>query len=233
MPSATTPPADLRGCLHAAQADANRFHGGAAPVPWCPQRRRVAARRGLLAALALALGAGVAGGGARQGGDPEVALSIVHAAGPVAAPMVEPAPTPAPHAAAPHAPRRASLQRDGAALTIDVAAMPLADAVQRLAALTGSRLVGDPAVLAAARPLTLAWRGTDPAAAWHAVLRDEASYAIECMAARCRVWLLGAAPLKAVPPTIGTPVPQGGAALFTQLAEEALQPHAPVLVPSE
>jgi hypothetical protein len=233
MPSATTPPADLHGCLHTAQADADRFHGGALPLPWCPQRRRVAARRGLLAALALALGAGVAGGVARQGSDPVVAVSIAQAAAPVEAPMVEPAPTPAPQITVTPAPRRATLHRHGAALTIDVAAMPLADAVQRLAALTGSRLIGDPAVLAAARPLTLAWRGADPAAAWHAVLRDEASYAIECTAARCRVWLLGAAALGAAPANAGAAVPQDSAALFTQLADETLEPQHAVPLPSQ
>jgi hypothetical protein len=85
--------------------------------------------------------------------------------------------------------RHGSVRNEGGALVIDLRDAPMADAVKQLASITGSLVVGQPTD---AR-INLQWRGTSTAAAWQALLGDEAGYALACdlpeTATRCRVWL--------------------------------------------
>jgi hypothetical protein len=83
-----------------------------------------------------------------------------------------------------------NITRRGAEWRIEALGVSRLEAAQRLAQASGSPLLGDTASLAAARPLHLSWQGRSAAGAWQAVLGPEVSFATQCSAARCRVWIL-------------------------------------------
>jgi hypothetical protein len=87
-------------------------------------------------------------------------------------------------------PRALNVVAHGGTITIDVQAASRWEAAQALARLTHTRLHEQPEALAQTRPLTLHWRGSDPAQAWALVLGAEVSHAQQCGAGQCEVWVL-------------------------------------------
>lgn len=79
-------------------------------------------------------------------------------------------------------------ERDG--IHIDVRSMPRQLAAERLATLTGSRILGDASLLAHAGPLDLHWQGTDVAAAWKQVLGTGLGHSIHCSGSACTIRIL-------------------------------------------
>jgi hypothetical protein len=143
-------------------------------------------------------------------------------------------------------PSRIERSGDGL-LTLHLVAHDRADAARRLAALTQAKLLDRPEALSAAPALTLRWQGRDAAAAWRALLGDDAHYALHCRdAAACTVWIFGAhvgtaASATASASAPGAPGPKAFAADAAVAAVpasaaaemQALQPDPPGLFPSD
>ena len=85
-----------------------------------------------------------------------------------------------------------NITRRGAEWRIEAVGVSRLVAAQRLAQASGSPMFGDVALLAAAHPLHLRWQGRGAASAWQAVLGQEVSFATQCGAVHCRVWIIGA-----------------------------------------
>jgi hypothetical protein len=179
-----------------AQADADRHFGDAAATPWRPARSDGARRRRAavwIALLSLALFA--VASAMRWFGSAEARVSPQSAAAPVAV-MDATTGGPAPHEAAPmpvdqpSPPPSMRVERRGGLWHIDADGVAREAAVRQLAQTTGSTITGSPAALATARPLRLHWRGNDLARAWAMVLTDHVSFATQCGALRCQVWLV-------------------------------------------
>jgi hypothetical protein len=252
--------ATLSACLGAARSDAQRFFGRQLPPAWKPRARRQT-RWCLLGALALATGGVAATVWQRQAllGPPAVATQAPRpAAHPAllwdqpgstaAVPMTGNAfPATLPSATPPAAPLPAQRQSvferlDGGEFRIHLVAHDRHAAAQRLAALTGARLLERPEALMQTRPVTLRWQGRDSAGAWRALLADEAQYLLDCRVQNaCKVWIVGADSVKA---NGGPPASPATAALLATPANveavapvaapgPALQPDPPGLFPSE
>jgi hypothetical protein len=183
----------------AAAADAQRFYGDGAGAARRPPRRHWRAPH-WAGALLLCLGA-LGAASALHRADPK----------PPAPPSMAPSDHPASlwmSAAPPASPEDASIgqargenmpppsldiERRGGELRIDAHRASRLQAAQRLAALSGSQLLGMPDALAQAPPLTLHWQGPDARAAWSALLGDDVSHALQCDAGACRVWVAATA----------------------------------------
>ena len=81
-----------------------------------------------------------------------------------------------------------TMQHGEIAIAID--AMPLAEAVQRLAAATHTRLDGADALAGVPSAATLHWQGRSASDAWHRLLGAAANYAAACDEDGCRVRVL-------------------------------------------
>jgi hypothetical protein len=124
-----------------------------------------------------------------------------------------------------------NITRHGREWRIEAIGVSRLEAAQRLAQASGSPLLGNTEPLAAARPLHLSWQGRGAANAWQAVLGPELSFAAQCGAMRCRVWLLGTstsgpAPMPALhrPPTV-TPMPEAVEVALAPPASESADPR--------
>ena len=205
-PSATAPM--VTACLVAARVDALRYFGQQPPPAWEPRVSR-RTRWWLLGALALATGGVTATVWQRQAphvaqaaaqprpathpallwdlpgaGTVPTAIEAPAPAAPKAEPMVEPMPA----QAEPLVERLANGE-----LRIRLVAHDRRAAAERLAVLTGARLLERPETLAQTRPVTLHWQGRDTATAWRALLADDAHYLLDCRVERaCKLWIFGA-----------------------------------------
>ena len=84
--------------------------------------------------------------------------------------------------------------RQGSMIHITADTASRSQVAQRLAALTHAQLLGELGALADAPPLTLHWQGSEPQAAWAALLGDETNHALQCDSAGCKVWVFVARP---------------------------------------
>lgn len=180
-----------------AQADADRHFGDGPVAPWQPLSAVQAPtpwrwRPWLAAAAGLALAALAAGAAWRGALDsrPEPTQDVVEA---LPALPLPPRPAPAAPVVAPAS--TLNIARQGAEWRIDAVGVTRLAAAQRLAQASGSSLSGDVAPLALGRPLQLQWHGRDVATAWQLVLGSGVSFATQCSAARCRVWVVDAGTL--------------------------------------
>lgn len=187
--------AALAACLPAAEAQAGSFgqQRRATTLPFGKWLARV----GLVVCAAAALWP-VADTGTANRAAPAVAVTVK---GPsVTANPFAPTPTPAallPAGAASIDASAAglSITRDGADIVLSLRDAPLDAAVAQLATLTGTVVVAGGAPLAPR--VSLEWRGARVADAWHALLADQAGYALACdlphSTIACRVWLAAGA----------------------------------------
>ncbi len=189
-----------------AQSEALRLFGDGPAVPWqAPVPVRPAVPRALLAMVAAAAVAATTW--ALGGSQPTVEgarMAIAAGPGPVEATqdddIVDADPVPIPSVpSAGLAPRQdarpASLvvERAGATWHIAAANVSRLDAARRLAALSGSPLLGATELIAGTRPLDLRWQGRDLAGAWQAVLGPDLNFALQCRRDRCQAWIVAAA----------------------------------------
>ena len=194
-----------------AENEATRHFGDAPPTPWQPSGRPVISFRRALRGWACVAVAVLAAGGwvlaqshapwpspaSRSSAPPESAVGPASLARygldasdqPVAAPV--PAPTGTAIATA------LRVERIGGVWRIRAESASRYEAARELAALSGTEVPSGANALRAARPLNLRWEGRDLAAAWQAVIGNEASYALQCRPGRCTVWIVDPNPAAA------------------------------------
>jgi hypothetical protein len=198
MTRQTSTPA-ARAVFHAAQRDAERFHGA---LPAAPLRTAVR-RRGprLLVLCSAAVLSGALAAAALQPSSPTLTVprpEAQPAASPwhgTATPAVPTPPTlPARLAVANRTPPEAEavmrIESEGGLWHVELRNAPRWQVAQRLAALSGSELREQPFLLADTRALSLRWQGRDLAQLWPMMLDGQVNHALQCQAQRCSVWVL-------------------------------------------
>lgn len=211
---ATHPAALPAGVQAQARAEAERFFGDGPVVAWRPsshwslptlrwRRTLELAAAGCLAVAAIAAGVGWTRDDAIL---PELHAVPDRADDVVDAPPAAPAPARAAQAPPPSPLPTLNITRRGAEWRIEAVGVSRLVAAQRLAQASGSALLGDTAQLAGARPLHLDWHGRDAAGAWQAVLGQEVSFAAQCGAVRCRVWIIEASAKGPLPMQDAAPI---------------------------
>jgi hypothetical protein len=231
----TTAPPDppLAHALAAARAHADRHFGdgpapewqpsgAATPGRWLPRPGRAWQAAGLLmvaVVLAAAWWAHERDGVAASTGPFEAGPADAEAPAPPLAPLPPPAAPLAPRPAAAAPAPVLNITRHGARWQIHAVSASRLAAATVLAELSGSTLHGNPAPLAATRPLDLRhWQGRSLAEAWQAVLGAEINYALQCDAGRCQAWIVGGGAPGAAPalpvawPTAAAAAPAGAVA---------------------
>ncbi|MBL0726233.1 hypothetical protein [Piscinibacter sp. HJYY11] len=207
-----------------AQAEADRFYGDGPAIPWhageAGDPRATWGWWVLGGALAIAVLATLvrffeAGTDTATHAAPESPAGHAAVASPLGNPdedlVDEPAPSSSPSAATVQTRpghSHVAVTRQGREWQIEASGAARLLVAQRLADASGSSLRGDLAVLAAARPIDLNWRGRSTAQAWQAVLGPGLSFVTQCGGSRCRVWLLqGQEPGTAFPLPTRPPIP--------------------------
>lgn len=198
-----------------AQAEAERFFGDGPVASWQPPaasgkpgwwRRTVWLAAAGCIAVAAGIGA-VAGAGGWTGADeaqPQPPVASDPADDIVDEPPMQQPVTARAGEAAPRllSSPTLSITRRGAEWRIEAVGVSRLAAAQRLAQASGSPLLGNTATLAGARPLDLRWQGRNAAGAWRAVLGPEVNFAMQCGAARCRVWIIETGAQEQASPTM-------------------------------
>ena len=86
--------------------------------------------------------------------------------------------------------------------------VPFGEAVRSLATATHAALRGPQESWAQLPPVSMEWQGIGADAAWQRLLRDRVSYASQCDAVGCTVWIAGPLSTRAASPAVArTPTP--------------------------